>query len=564
MINAFKSSPKMYQSYKHDNPIDTINNILQKLIKFFPQIEICSKSYNDGYTWASAINLFKNFPETQINGKGLTHQLAVASGLAECMERLQSLLLLNREYPFLKLKENALLFQDINTGNLMEIDPTFLTWSNGDAAGNTLEEATVQALCELFERYTRKKVLVEKLECPDIPESFFSDNTKRLVRYLKEKFSIVKIKDLSLNIGLPAAGILIGNKNIGYHLYCGSAPSLNGAIERCIMELYQLNTFTEAYMSIKIKNYKIVLQLLDIFSDIYKNSFSKETFLQDHTVLLNDFVIDPNMEYLLSNNSKFVYWDYSNSDSYNELVNLVELCKTNKIQVLFKEISWFGFPTVRLRSPQLSQFEYSTYFKNNNKKIYNDWNDFIDLLRKGIDGIKTQRFLEILRSPEFFYLFLRRKFPTTIADIRKTPFHHPLDKIDCMYILFYIAYYHQEFDLAKKFAQAFILINPTNEYFQCLIRILSYLPPSELIKLEYSSELLDKLEKELSNTFSIKVINSVIADIKIPNKILDNISEFFLPCDPTLGCSNNCYFRSMSSAIKSIQKEFSNVVDYIK
>lgn len=44
--------------------------------------------------------------------------------------------------------------------------------SNGMAAGNTREEALIQGLSEILERYIQLKVFSEKIVFPDVPESY--------------------------------------------------------------------------------------------------------------------------------------------------------------------------------------------------------------------------------------------------------------------------------------------------------------------------------------------------------------------------------------------------------
>ena len=43
--------------------------------------------------------------------------------------------------------------------------------SNGMSAGNTKEEARVQCLSEIFERYVKNKVISEGISLPEIPKS---------------------------------------------------------------------------------------------------------------------------------------------------------------------------------------------------------------------------------------------------------------------------------------------------------------------------------------------------------------------------------------------------------
>lgn len=90
--------------------------------------------------------------------------------------------------------------------------------NNGMAAGNTPEEALVQAFSEIMERVVQKRVLKEKISLPDIPESVVKCYPYVYDMYQKAKELDgyrVYLKDCSLGGKYPVAALIIINEDTG-------------------------------------------------------------------------------------------------------------------------------------------------------------------------------------------------------------------------------------------------------------------------------------------------------------------------------------------------------------
>jgi len=122
--------------------------------------------------------------------------------------------------------------------------PVNILWnlyaSNGMAAGNTQEEAEIQGLSEIFERYVRFKVLKDGLCLPDIPEDSLSDQEKNIVKAIeKEGFSVL-LKSADLAQGFPVISVaLIHQASSEVLLSFGAHPSFHTALLRTLSELFQ-------------------------------------------------------------------------------------------------------------------------------------------------------------------------------------------------------------------------------------------------------------------------------------------------------------------------------------
>ena len=91
----------------------------------------------------------------------------------------------------------------------------YIHGSNGMAAGNTIEEAMVQASCEIFERHAQIQIIKPEKIVPSIDlDSVDSAGIRDLARFYQEKNVDVIVKDLSLDGLLPAVGVLFINNNL--------------------------------------------------------------------------------------------------------------------------------------------------------------------------------------------------------------------------------------------------------------------------------------------------------------------------------------------------------------
>lgn len=238
------------------------------------------------------------------NGKGTDKTYALASGYAELMERIQNNILytgelspsdkeyggfsyfpdqkqmnadaiLKEENPFTKyvfsslgcktefdkkyvLKKSmnwfhsqnpefeCIPFADIDNKKIIYLPQEMLFaiyGSNGMAAGNSMEEALVQGLSEILERYVNRKIMLEHICPPSVPRSFIEDipllNT--IINKIEEDGNYqVVMKDCSLGRGLPVlAAIIINKKNGGFGVKFASHPSFRVALERTLTEAFQ-------------------------------------------------------------------------------------------------------------------------------------------------------------------------------------------------------------------------------------------------------------------------------------------------------------------------------------
>ena len=114
--------------------------------------------------------------------------------------------------------------------------------SNGMSAGNTLAEAQVQCLSEIFERAVKREILEREIALPDVPQEVLAKYPSILagIQSLEEQGFPVLVKDASLGGVYPVMCVTLMNPRTGgVFASFGAHPSLEVALERSLTELLQ-------------------------------------------------------------------------------------------------------------------------------------------------------------------------------------------------------------------------------------------------------------------------------------------------------------------------------------
>ncbi|WPC06480.1 OsmC domain/YcaO domain-containing protein [Pseudomonas benzenivorans] len=118
--------------------------------------------------------------------------------------------------------------------------------SNGMSAGNTLVEAQVQCLSEIFERAVKREILENELALPDVPQEVLAKYPAILagIRGLEAQGFPVLVKDASLGGEFPVMCVTLMNPRTGgVFASFGAHPSFEVALERSLTELLQGRSF---------------------------------------------------------------------------------------------------------------------------------------------------------------------------------------------------------------------------------------------------------------------------------------------------------------------------------
>ncbi len=118
--------------------------------------------------------------------------------------------------------------------------------SNGMSAGNTLAEAQVQCLSEIFERAIKREIIESEIALPDVPQAVLAKYPSILagIQALEEQGFPVLVKDASLGGKFPVMCVTLMNPRTGgVFASFGAHPRFEVALERSLTELLQGRSF---------------------------------------------------------------------------------------------------------------------------------------------------------------------------------------------------------------------------------------------------------------------------------------------------------------------------------
>lgn len=137
--------------------------------------------------------------------------------------------------PFVRQSDQETVWFPVNVlGNLYV--------SNGMAAGNTVYEARVQALSEIFERHIKNTIISSGITLPRIPAKVIAQypRIEASIKALRVQGFVVDVRDASLGGKYPLVNVTLFNRNDGgCFASFGAHPKFEVAFERTVTELLQ-------------------------------------------------------------------------------------------------------------------------------------------------------------------------------------------------------------------------------------------------------------------------------------------------------------------------------------
>jgi len=229
--------------------------------------------------------------------------------------------------------------------------------SNGMSAGNTIYEAKVQCLSEIFERAVKKKIIEEEIVLPDVPKNILAKYPKILdgICELEKKGFPVLIKDASLGGKFPVMCVTLMNpKTGGVFASFGAHPKFEVALERSLTELLQGRSF-EGLNDVPLPTFSSQ-------AVTEPNNFV-EHFIDSTGVISWKFFSD-------KNNFEFCEWDFSGTTE-EETCYLMKILQDLDKEVYVAIYEDFGAKACRILVPGYSEI-YSTedlVWDNTNKAL---------------------------------------------------------------------------------------------------------------------------------------------------------------------------------------------------
>lgn len=435
-----------YSKYKERKPEDTVFEIRRILqdIGFFPVVNWTERSYRGARS-----NRVTLFPlQAGTNGKGTDEVFCMASGFAELMERLNNGILFMhdraddirpetgfREFPderemtvseiladpdpftghvlasmgcgdyFSQLRLMMSISEQYGPGNdILPVvpfaDPASgriryiphmlvlgVVGSNGMAAGNTLVEAMVQGLSEVFERAVSRRLIMSQAVPPEIPEEELKKYSfYRLIEQVRAEGKFrVTLYDCSMGKGWPVAGICVNNLETGtFGMKLGAHPSFAVACER---------TLTEALQGRNMEAFSRICQAGSREQAEYRENYPNVAKTGDGVYPATMFTGKPDWEF-----RPWTQWE--GLDNRGFLRGMLRLLREEGCQPLFRDTSFLGFPSVYIVVPGLSDLftpgKAQMHFLASNTKMLRSWRHFPDLTEE-----EERRLLRLIRFKEY-------------------------------------------------------------------------------------------------------------------------------------------------------------------
>lgn len=206
--------------------------------------------------------------------------------------------------------------------------------SDGLSAGNTLEEALIQGLSEVYEHYVFNLLYNNRQNIYyllDLNKIYLSDYLKCLIQKIQQKGYRILIYDLSYNYQVPVLLTIIVNlNNHSYYLNLGAHPIFSIALERTLTEIYQgvLKINNDNLNKINFYPSKFISKDV-ILSGPFNNL--QDQLIYPEEILYNKCIINTyNKEIFLEDK------EYSNQEL---ILKYQQINKLNKFNVFYKDIS---------------------------------------------------------------------------------------------------------------------------------------------------------------------------------------------------------------------------------
>lgn len=217
--------------------------------------------------------------------------------------------------------------------------------SNGMCSGNTREEALIQGISEIFERYVLKAFYLNPFSPPDIPLHLFegTEISQKIDQVMAHFGYRVTIKDCSMGRAYPVVGVLIRDKQNGYAFHLGADPSPITALERCFTEMFQGGNI--CFQSIEELHENLPYNL---GSNFWMKNFSLT--ISAYAGQWPGTILEDKMDYHFNG---FPHPD-STSDE-DDLQYLLSILKNESRQIFVRDNSFLGQPAYYIYIPGMSE-----------------------------------------------------------------------------------------------------------------------------------------------------------------------------------------------------------------
>jgi len=212
--------------------------------------------------------------------------------------------------------------------------------SNGMSAGNTAQEAHVQALSEVFERYVKHRIIAEAISLPSIPAEVIAryPGIYQAIAALEQEGFPIFAYDASLGGQFPVICVILFNPRNGTCFASfGAHPRFEVALERTVTELLQGRSLKD----------------LDVFTppsfdnEEVADQHNLETHFIDSSGLISWDLFKQQADYA------FVDWNFSGTTG-EEFSYLMGIFSGQDAEVYIADYAHLGVAACRILVPGMS------------------------------------------------------------------------------------------------------------------------------------------------------------------------------------------------------------------
>jgi ribosomal protein S12 methylthiotransferase accessory factor len=384
--------------------------------------------------------------------------------------------------PFVRQSDQKTIYVPVNlVGNLFV--------SNGMSAGNTIYEARVQCLSEIFERAVKKQIIEGEIVLPDVPQSILEKYPKILagINKLEDKGFPVLVKDASLGGNYPVMCVTLMNpKTGGVFASFGAHPKFEVALERSLTELLQGRSF-------------------EGLNDVPPPTFNSAAVTEPNN-FVEHFIDSTGVVSwrFFSNKSdyEFCEWNVSGGTE-DEFAYLMGILKSLEKEVYIADYADFGANACRILVPGYSEiYPIEDLIWDNTNKALMFRNDILN-----IHSLSDQSLVELVHRLEESEL----DNYTLISELIGVAFDEntPWGQLDIgeLKILIYLAIRHYED--AKELVENFLTFNDNTT-----ARKLFYQAVNAVLDVTLDEELkLEEYIENLTRMFGAETMENVVGSI---------------------------------------------------
>jgi len=347
--------------------------------------------------------------------------------------------------------------------------------SNGMSAGNTLAEAQVQCLSEIFERAVKREILEGELTLPDVPQEVLAKYPSILagIQGLEEQGFPVLVKDASLGGQYPVMCVTLMNPRTGgVFASFGAHPSFEVALERSLTELLQGRSF-------------------EGLNDLPRPTFSSNAVTEPNN-FVEHFIDSSGVVswrfFSAKSDYDFVEWDFtnqgqnSNADEADELFGILENMGKEVYMAIYQHL---GATACRILVPGYSEIylvEDLVWDNTNKALLYRE--DILNLHR--LDNEQLEALVERLEECELDdYTEIKTLIGIEFDDNTEWGQLTLLE----LKLLIYLAL--EQFEEAKDLVEAFLQYNTNTVerglFYQCMNVVLEVILDDDMELEEYEA-----------------------------------------------------------------------------